>query len=58
MERTIRRNAIIWGVVTAVLLIGMSVGWYVALIRPQKEAIAATQTKYEARKAVPVCGMR
>ena len=52
MERTIRRNFIIWGVVTAVLLIGMSVGWYVALIRPQKEAILTAETKYKDRKAV------
>jgi len=52
VERRIKRNFIIWGVATAVIVIGMAVGWYVALIRPQKEAIVAKTTEYTARKEV------
>jgi len=51
VERRIRRNFIILGVVTAVIVIGMAVGWYVALIRPQKEATVAQQAEYDKEKA-------
>lgn len=51
METRIRRNIIILVVVTFLVLIGMSAGWFFVLVRPQREEIARVQTEYDERKA-------
>ena len=50
METRIRRNIIILVVVTFLVLIGMSAGWFFVLVRPQREEIAKTETQYEELK--------
>lgn len=50
METRIRRNIIILVVVTFLVLIGMSAGWFFVLVRPQREEIARTETQYEELK--------
>ena len=51
METRIRRNIIILVVVTFLVLIGMSAGWFFVLVRPQREEIARTETQYEDLKS-------
>lgn len=52
MERKIRRNLFILIGLTVLLLIGMVLGWFFVLVRPQREALAALVIKKNARAAV------
>lgn len=47
METRIRRNIIILVVVTFLVLVGMSAGWFFALVRPQREQIAQVGKEYD-----------
>lgn len=51
METRIRRNIIILVVVTFLVLVGISAGWFFLLVRPQREEMAKVETEYTARKA-------
>jgi len=51
-ETKIRRSIFILIGLTVLLLIGMVLGWFFVLVRPQKEAIAEVQGNYEKRKSV------
>jgi hypothetical protein len=47
VETRIRRNIIILVVVTFFVLVGMSAGWFFALVRPQREQIALVESDYQ-----------
>jgi len=51
VETRIRRNIIILVVVTFLVLVGMSAGWFFVLVRPQKEEIAKVEQDYTGLKA-------
>lgn len=48
METRIRRNIIILVVVTFLVLVGMSAGWFFVMVRPQKEQITEVEKQYDA----------
>lgn len=51
-ETKIRRSIFILIGLTVLILIGMVLGWFFVLVRPQKEKIAEVQGNYEKRKSV------
>jgi len=51
VETRIKRNIIILVVLTFLILVGMSAGWFFVLVRPQKEEIAKVDTEYNNLKA-------
>ena len=51
-ESLIRRNLLILGGVTFLLIVIMILAWFYLLVKPQKELIAKTEQTYQARKAV------
>lgn len=50
MEAKIRRNIFILVGATFLLLLIITVAWFMALVRPQKEELTKTQATYDARK--------
>lgn len=52
METRIRRNIWILVIVTFLVMVGMSAGWFFLLVSPQNEEYAAVQGKYTERKGV------
>jgi hypothetical protein len=52
VETRIRRNIIILVVVTFLVMVGMSAGWFFLLVSPQNEEYAAVEGKYTERKQV------
>lgn len=51
-ETKIRRSIFILIGLTVLTLVGMVLGWFFVLVRPQKEQIADVQSKYETRKTI------
>ena len=52
MEAKIRRNIFILVGVTFLLLLMVTVAWFMLLVRPQKEQLTKTQATYDARKSL------
>jgi len=52
VETRIRRNIIILVVVTFLVMVGMSAGWFFLLVSPQNEKYASVQSEYEKRKGI------
>lgn len=50
MEAKIRRNLFILAGATFLLLLIITVAWFMALVRPQKEQLTKTQATYDSRK--------
>lgn len=50
-ESRVKRNIIILAGVATLLLVGIVLGWYFVLQRPQKTLLAAAQTEYETQLA-------